>query len=345
MQLENALAPGLADMGEVDANKADLRLAFLDTHGELWGGIYKLRVGRQEIAFDLQRFVSVRDGPNLRRAHDAFWADYEHGLWRLSGFLSQPVRYGDRSPFDDSSSQHLRYGGMRLQRRLPGQAELSATFSVYRRDNAAWLAGAGRERRTNWDLHYVGDVNGFDWDIEAMRQRGHLGAKSIRAWAMGSLAGYTFSAAAWQPRLGLQLDIASGDRHLSDARVGTFNPLFPNGSYLTLSGYTGYTNFVHLKPSLTVTPLPGLTLRVAMGQLWRQTTDDAIYAQPDRPVPGTAGQPGRRSGSYGQLRVDWRFSPSLAMALEAVHFDASPTIRRAGGHDSNYLGVEMRWGW
>jgi hypothetical protein len=32
-------------------------------------------------------------------------------------------------------------------------------------------------------------------------------------------------------------------------------------------------------------------------------------------------------------------------AVEAVHFDAGSTIRNAGGHDSNYLGVEMKYGW
>jgi hypothetical protein len=41
-------------------------------------------LGRQQIAFDLQRFISVRDGRNVRQSHDAAWADYERGRWRLT---------------------------------------------------------------------------------------------------------------------------------------------------------------------------------------------------------------------------------------------------------------------
>jgi hypothetical protein len=78
----------------------------------------------------------------------------------------------------------------------------------------------------------------------------------------------------WSPRLGIQLDAASGDHNLSDGQVGTFNPLFPNGYYVTLSGYTGYTNFIHLKPSLTLTPRQDVKLVAAVGALWRQTTHD-----------------------------------------------------------------------
>jgi len=48
----------------------DLRLAFIAYVDSFWGGTLKARVGRQEMAFDLQRFVSVRDGPNVRQAYD-----------------------------------------------------------------------------------------------------------------------------------------------------------------------------------------------------------------------------------------------------------------------------------
>ena len=66
-----------------------------------------------------------------------------------------------------------------------------------------------------------------------MLQRGSVGSKTIRAWAGGSRTGYTFDTLAWKPRIGLQLDIASGDRKAHDGRVGTFNPLFPNGYYFS----------------------------------------------------------------------------------------------------------------
>jgi hypothetical protein len=345
VQLENALAPGKANPSAVDANKLDLRLLFVDTQATIHGGKFKLRIGRQEIAFDLQRFLSVRDGPNVRQAYDAIWADYERGGWRFTGFASQPVQYLNTSDFDDYSNRYLTYGGVRAQRRLTATSEFSMSLSNFRQDDAHALAGAGNETRRNVDVHYNGHAGSFDWDIEGMKQGGNVGAKSVDAWAIGSLIGYTFAGREWSPRLGLQLDVASGDHNLSDGHVETFNPMFPNGYYLTKSAYTGYTNFIHLKPSLTLMPVQNLKMVAAMGMLWRQTTADAIYAQPDIAVPGTAGKPGRRSSTYGQLQLSWVATRSLAFALEVDRYFVAPALRRAGGHDSDYVGAEVRWGW
>src|ERR1700722_5036586 len=48
IQLENALSPWLKNPSPVDANKLDLRLAFLDTWLNAGNGVLKIRVGRQE---------------------------------------------------------------------------------------------------------------------------------------------------------------------------------------------------------------------------------------------------------------------------------------------------------
>lgn len=66
---------------------------------------------------------------------------------------------------------------------------------------------------------------------------------TIGAWVVGSLAGYTLDVP-WTPRIGIQADAASGDRHPGDGRVETFNPLFPNGYYFSLAGYTDYANLI-----------------------------------------------------------------------------------------------------
>ncbi|AME27301.1 hypothetical protein PAMC26577_19760 [Caballeronia sordidicola] len=60
-----------------------------------------------------------------------------------------------------------------------------------------------------------------------MFETGNVGEKTIGAWAVGSLFGCTQNSL-WTPRFGLQVEAASGDRHLNDGRVETFNPLFPN---------------------------------------------------------------------------------------------------------------------
>jgi hypothetical protein len=136
-----------------------------------------------------------------------------------------------------------------------------------------------------------------------------------------------------------------GDRNPHDHELNTFNPLFPNGYYLNLAGYTGYVNFIHVKPSVTVHPTEGLKVMVALAAQWRETTADAVYTQPNIPVPGTAGRSGSYTGTYGQLRVDWSVTSYASAALEAVHFSVGNTIRAAGGHDGDYAGVEFKIGW
>jgi hypothetical protein len=345
IQIENALAPWLQNPSPVDANKLDLRLAFLDWHQRLGKGDLKVRVGRQEIAFDLQRFVSVRDGPNVREAYDAIWVDYETAQWRVTGFASQPVQYRNQTDWDDFSNRHLTFTGVRAERRMSANSELSMSFSDFRQDNVDFLAATGNEERQSVDIHYFGNVQVFDWDVEGMKQGGSIGSKNVDAWAFGSLTGYTLTNMAWMPRIGIQLDAASGSHNLNGGTVGTFNPLLPNGYYVTLSGYTGYTNFIHFKPSLTVSPFDKVKVIASFGMLWRQTTGDAIYVQPDIPVPGTAGEPGKHSTNYGQLQINWNAARNLAFGLEADRYFVAEALRRAGGEDSDYLGVELRWGW
>ena len=78
---------------------------------------------------------------------------------------------------------------------------------------------------------------------------------------------------------------------------------------------------------------------------WRATTSDAVYTQPNIPVPHTAGQGDAWTGSYGQLRADVRINANVTAAIEAVRFEAGETLRRAGGHDGSYLGLELKSSW
>jgi hypothetical protein len=344
-QFEDVRAFGKDVVTPVDQNQFDLRQAFLAYVSSIGGGVLKVRVGRQEMAFDLQRFVSVRDGPNVRQAFDAGWLDWEQGPWRFITFWSQPVQYRSEHPLDDFSDHHLQYGGVRVERQNVGPGDLSAYYSRFQLDKASFLDAGGDERRDILDVRYAGARDGLDWDLEAMGQAGRIGGKDIRAWAVGTRTGYTFPSTRWTPRLGLQVDAASGDDHRGDGVLGTFNPLFPNGYYFTLAGYTGYVNLIHVKPGLTLRPLPTLTLMSAVGLQWRETTADAVYIQPNIPVRGTAGKPGSWTGMYVQVRAEWAITPNLTGALEAVKYQVGGALRRAGGHDANYFNVELKFGW
>lgn len=96
-----------------------------------------------------------------------------------------------------------------------------------------------------------------------------------------------------------------------------------DGYYITLAGYTGYVNLIHVKPVLRIRPTPKLSLLSAVGLQWRETTADAVYV----------------------LRAKWAITRKLAGAIEVVIFQVGEALRRARGHDVNYLGVELNYGW
>jgi len=340
-EIEDDRAFDKAIISPADRDPLDLRLAFVAYTSTLSDGTFNARVGRQEFNFDLQRFVSSRDGPNVRQAFDAAWADWVNGSWKFIGFVSRPVQYLDYGTFNDYSDKSFRFSMLRVERQVSGTIDLSGYYALYERDNAQYLDAAGIEHRNVLDVHFAGRLQNLDWDLEAMAQTGEVGAKQIRAWALGARTGYTLADLAWSPRIGLQADAASGDNHPGDSTIESFNPLFPNGYYFTLGGYTGYTNLIHLKPSITVNPAAGLSVLAAVGLQWRQTTADAVYVQTNA-VPGTAGSGRLWTGGYAQLRADYRFNVNLTGAIEAVHYQIGETVRQAGGHDSDYLGVELK---
>ncbi|CAN0622309.1 Alginate_exp domain-containing protein [Burkholderia multivorans] len=344
VQLDDARAYGKNTVTPVDKNPLDLEQAFVTYSGGLGGGTFKFRVGRQQMAFDLQRFIAVRDGPNVRQSFDAVWVDYEYQKWRFIAYATQPVQNRDQSTFDDVSNRDLTFSGVRFERQSVGPGDLSGYWSRYNRRNARFIDATGAEHRDVWDLRYTGTHDRFDWDFEAMLQTGTVGNNTIGAWAVGSIAGYKLDLP-WSPRVALQVDAASGDRHPHDGRVETFNPLFPNGYYFTLASYTGYSNLIHVKPSVTLKPSANLSLLGALGFQWRETTGDAVYQQGSQVVPGTAGRGSLWTGMYVQLRADWTIAANLIGSVEAVHFQVGDTIRQVGGSNSDYAGVELKYGW
>jgi len=152
LQLQSDVAPGKRDPSPVDADRLGLEQAFVALSESLADGEIFIRIGRQENGFDLQRFLSVRDGPNIRQAYDGATVAYTRGPWRFIALYTDPVQNRDLRAFDDYSSPHLSFGLLRIERKFTSSSSLSVYVGRFRQDDARFASASGNERRNLVDV-------------------------------------------------------------------------------------------------------------------------------------------------------------------------------------------------
>lgn len=326
-----------------DSNRSDLQLAFADLSATAAGGKLSLRIGRQELAFDaMQRFVALREGPNVRRAYDGARLTWSGGALDITAFMTEPVDIRDDRAFDDRDSDDTRFSGLRVRHGAGRPGQLDGYWYRYERDEARFGAVLAEERRDVFGLQSAGRRGAFDWDVEAVYQTGRFGSADIRAWAFGNVLGWRFDTWAWQPRLALQVDVASGEREAGDDRLETFNPLFPRGAYFSQSGLTDFSNLVNTGLFLSARPLPQATLAIGGGRMARQSREDAAYAQPLLPMPGSINGD-RVIGDYLRLNASYRCNRHLTLATEILHYIPSSGLQAAGARTADYAELVIRF--
>jgi hypothetical protein len=339
-EIANTAAPGKrAPLTTTDRDDLDLQLLFADYRLFVGPAQIIARIGRQELVYDTtQRFLGLREGPNNRQAFDAARIDLKIGMLTLSGFAGRPIVYRP-GVFDDRRNASVRFSGLSLVRKSGRQTQ---SVYLYGYANHASKIGSivGVERRTALGVRLAGKSGRIDYDLEAMRQTGSFAGSRIRAWAVGTIAGYTLDLPA-RPRIGAQVDLASGDRRAGDGVIGTFNPLFGNGAYITEAPVASYANLLHLKTSLTLRPTASDAFSISYAELARLSRGDVVYLPPLIPQQATAAMNGVRIGGFLGATASHRFDSHLTLSADAAHFAASGALRTVGGHDVDYLKVVL----
>ncbi len=244
-------APRPTDRGGIDVHQL-----FADTAFGLPADVrLTLRAGRQELSYGSERLVSVREGPNSRRAFDAVRLLFKHKEVSVDAFIARPVEVDDDS-FDDQEIRDVKFWGGYATVPFPGSSGLKLDFYYLGLDspNAAYSQGAGHEERHTFGVRFFGKLDNWDFNHEALYQFGRFGAGNIRAWSVATDQSYTFEKVWSKPRVGLKAAIASGDRNANDAHLQTLNPLFPRGNYFTEAALLGPQNFIDLHPCLRLQP-------------------------------------------------------------------------------------------
>ena len=299
-----------------------------------------LRVGRQEMMYGSQRLISVREDPNTRRSFDAVRVLTKVGDWKIDGFLAHPVGI-DPGIFDDRSQSDINFWGIYASGPLPclNGASLDAYYLGLRRPDSTYVQGTANEDRHSVGARFFGKSEGFDYNLEGVYQFGSFGSGQIRAWTVASDTGYTFKDADLSPRIGLKIDVISGDGNPQDSSLGTFNPLFPRGSYFGEIGLLGPQNLIDIHPSIELHPCPEVTISADWDIFWRYSTQDGIYDAAGNILRGRVGG-SRYIGNQPSLGLQWAPDRHTTFNFVYSHFFPGSYIQQTGpSADVNFVAV------
>lgn len=323
-------APALTDRDGLDA-----QVAFVEVTPDA-DRRWRLRLGRQELTFSpAQRFVSVREGPNIRQSFDGLRVTRQADRLRLDAFYVTPVTI-DPGAFDDSSNRDQRFYGVYATARLGKAVSLDVYALGLDRDGARFGGVTGDERRRSLGARLAGQAGAVDFEAEGMIQHGAFAGRKIRAWGGSIGGGYTL-AAPWKPRLGLRIDAGSGDKDPNDDRLGTFNPLFPKGAYFNESGLTSWSNLVAIRPSLSLSPSKTVLVEISYLDRARLTGEDAIYLQPAAVLPGSSASRAKAVGRALQADLGWQATRNIKVQVQALHQEAGAAVKAASGRDGDFV--------
>lgn len=321
------------DFGKRDAPAAtdrdglDAQVLFVDVApADGW----RVRLGRQELQLNpTQRFIAVREAPNIRQSFDGARITHTVGDLKLDAFYLQPVTITPGA-FDDSHNRGQRFYGLYASTKLSPRQTLDIYALGLERDGVRFGKITGDERRTSLGARLAGTNGAVDYEAEGVVQGGRFAGRKIRAFAASAGGGYTLSQP-WKPRLGLRLDIGSGDKDPTDGTLGTFNPMFPKGAYFNETGLMSWGNLVALRSSLGVTPRKDVSLEASYVVHRRWTGADAIYLQPLVPLAAAGADRSKDVGDAVQLDGAWQVNRNLKLQAQLVHQAAGPAVRALGG--------------
>lgn len=314
-----------------DRDRLDAQVLFVDVSPAPG---WRVRLGRQELQLNpTQRFVAVREAPNIRQSFDGARITRSVGSLKLDAFYLQPVAISSGA-FDDTRNRAQRFYGLYASTRLSPRQALDLYALGLERDAVRFGAITGDERRTSLGARLAGAQGRIDYEAEGVVQGGRFAGRRIRAFAASAGGGYTLDRP-WRPRLGLRLDLGSGDRDPTDRQLETFNPMFPRGGYFNETGLVSWGNLAAARASIGVAPRRAISLEASYTarRLW--SAADAIYQQPLAPLATARVGQSKAVGDAVQLDGTWQVTRNLRLQGQLTRQSAGPAVRALGGQPAD----------
>ncbi len=317
----------------IDENRWDLHQAFFDVRilgDEL---PLTLRVGRQELQYGAQRYVSPLDWANVRRRFDAVKLFAKGDSWDVDLWFSKPVVV-KRNQFDRFNEDVDFYGAYATYKGIDRHGLDMYFFAIQDRGNSVNPNGRAGDRNIyTLGSRFWGKTADFDYEAELAGQWGHWAGDTVQAWSWTVDGGYTLSDLECKPRFGVGFDWASGDDNPRDSSVGTFDQLFPfSHYYLGALDLVARQNIMALNLNLSAWAVPKkVKTKITYYAFWLNEDKDALYNAPGAAVrrDGT-GKSGKEIGQELDLTVAWKLDAHASVLFGYSHFWDSNFIQSTG---------------
>jgi len=323
----------------VEEDHFDLQQGFAEVQWPLGSHTLTIRGGRQEMSFGSERLVSVRNNPNIRRSFDAVRAGFKGGGFTVDAFYAAPLELR-QGVLDDRDDDGQRFWGLYSIFNRPA-ARYAPDMDFYYlgldRANAVYTQGIADEHRHTLGTRLWQRSGSWDYNFEFAYQFGRFGKDAISAWTAASDTGYRWAHVALKPRLGLKMDIISGDDNLHDRTLKTFNPLFPKLAYFSENALVVPANLMNIYPYVDFEIAEGVELSLGWDFLWRYSVHDAFYVNPFQPLEGTEQSRERSIGSELTLDAGWQVNRNIQLNFAYVHLFTGGSLRSVKAEDVDFL--------
>jgi hypothetical protein len=326
------------EKSSVEEDHFDLQQGFAEVQWPLGSHTLMIRGGRQEMSFGSERLVSVRNNPNIHRSFDAVRAGFKGGGLAVDAFYAAPLELR-QGVLDDRDDGGQRFWGLySVFSRPAGYApDMDFYYLGLDRADAVYAQGIAGEHRHTLGTRLWRKSGNWDYNFEFAYQFGRFGNDAISAWTAASDTGYRWKHAALKPRLGLKMDIISGDDDPHDRTLKTFNPLFPKLAYFSENALVVPANLMNIYPYVDFEIAEGVELSLGWDFLWRYSVHDAFYVNPFQPLAGTEQSHDRYIGSELMLDAGWQVNRNIQMNFAYVHLFTGGTLRSVKAGDVDFL--------
>jgi hypothetical protein len=344
-----------------DERNMDLHQGYVEIRNFL-GEPITIKVGRMELSYGDQRLISPLDWSNIGRAWDGAKLKYSAKDWWIEGFytvIKDPLAVNSVPGLPaaatppgvvNGAAEDQDFGGLYFS--YTGIADHE--FDVYGffrefqdKSFVAENGALGDLIDHTYGARIKGKDAGFDYTLEAMGQSGKRSADRIQSYAYVATLGYTFDMD-WKPRIGVEYDYASGDRHAGDGKLNTFDPLFPfNHYYQGFADVVGFRNLKDLSLYLSVKPSDTTSINLDFHNFWLAQDEDAWYNDNGTVVRAgvASGIPTTRLAQEVDLHAKVTVSKFVKFWGGWSHVFAGPYVRQTAtagtDTDLNWFFVQM----